>query len=82
MRRRLYDFFGLPQLPDSEPAEGFNEALPVEVTPDPSTSQNRFESLSENQSKNCDSMIWVPSVGLNGLPLNRGCHAAAIHSTG
>ena len=35
MRRRLYDFFGLPQLPDSEPAEGFNEALPVEVTPDP-----------------------------------------------
>ena len=35
MRRRLYDFFGLPQLPDSEPAEGFNEALPVEFSPDP-----------------------------------------------
>ena len=35
MRRRLYDFFGLPQLPDSEPAEDFNETLPVEVSPDP-----------------------------------------------
>ena len=35
MRRRLYDFFGLPQLPDSEPAEVVNEALPIELSPDP-----------------------------------------------
>ena len=35
MRRRLYDLFGLPQLPDSEPAEVVDEALPIEAPPAP-----------------------------------------------
>ena len=35
MRRRLYDLFGLPQLPDSEPVEAAPESLPVQGVVDP-----------------------------------------------
>ena len=35
MRRRLYDLFGLPQLPDSEPVEVAPESLPVQDVVDP-----------------------------------------------
>ncbi len=35
MRRRLYDLFGLPQLPDSEPVEVTPESLPVQDVVDP-----------------------------------------------
>ena len=35
MRRRLYDLFGLPQLPDSEPEEVAPESLPVQGVVDP-----------------------------------------------
>ena len=35
MRRRLYDLFGLPQLPDSEPVEAASESLPVQGVVDP-----------------------------------------------
>ena len=35
MRRRLYDLFGLPQLPDSEPEEVASESLPVQGVVDP-----------------------------------------------
>ena len=35
MRRRLYDLFGLPQLPDSEPEEIASESLPVQGVVDP-----------------------------------------------
>ena len=35
MRRRLYDLFGLPQLPDSEPVEAAPESMPVQGVVDP-----------------------------------------------